>query len=96
MMNNPKPISDYLLPGKRAHLVGIGGVSMRPLGLVLRSMGIPEALARGALRFSLCADNTLEQMDTIVAAVTDVVDYLRNMSPLWRDKCCGKREFLLK
>lgn len=35
-----KKISDYLKPGKRAHLVGIGGVSMRPLGLVLRSMGM--------------------------------------------------------
>ena len=33
-------ISQYLQPGKRAHLVGIGGVSMRPLGLVLRGMGM--------------------------------------------------------
>lgn len=33
-------ISQYLQPGMRAHLVGIGGVSMRPLGLVLRSMGM--------------------------------------------------------
>ena len=27
MMNNPHPISDFLVPGKRAHLVGIGGVA---------------------------------------------------------------------
>ena len=33
-------ISDYLKPGCHAHLVGIGGVSMRPLGLVLRSQGL--------------------------------------------------------
>ena len=33
-------IEDYLQPGKHAHLVGIGGVSMRPLGLVLRSQGM--------------------------------------------------------
>ncbi len=33
-------INDYLKPGMHAHLVGIGGVSMRPLGLVLRSMGM--------------------------------------------------------
>ena len=33
-------ISEYLVPGKRVHLIGIGGVSMRPLGLVLRGMGI--------------------------------------------------------
>lgn len=35
-----KNISSYLKPGCRAHLVGIGGVSMRPLGLVLKGMGI--------------------------------------------------------
>ena len=33
-------ISTYLKPGCHAHLVGIGGVSMRPLGLVLQGMGI--------------------------------------------------------
>ena len=30
----------YIRPGMRAHLVGIGGVSMRPLGLVLKGMGL--------------------------------------------------------
>ena len=33
-------IKSYLVPGKHAHLIGIGGVSMRPLGLVLRGMGL--------------------------------------------------------
>ena len=33
-------IDDYIRPGMRAHLVGIGGVSMRPLGLVLQGMGL--------------------------------------------------------
>lgn len=33
-------ISEYLVPGRRAHLIGIGGVSMRPLGLVLKGMGM--------------------------------------------------------
>ena len=40
MMNNPTPIRDYLVPGKRVHLVGIGGVSMCPLAEVLRGMGL--------------------------------------------------------
>ena len=35
-----KKISKYLVPGRRVHLVGIGGVSMRPLGLVLQGMGM--------------------------------------------------------
>ena len=35
-----KKIEEYLVPGKHVHLVGIGGVSMRPLGLVLKGMGM--------------------------------------------------------
>ena len=33
-------ISNYLKPACHVHLVGIGGVSMRPLGLVLKGMGM--------------------------------------------------------
>ena len=33
-------LETYIQPGKRVHLVGIGGVSMRPLGLVLQGMGL--------------------------------------------------------
>ncbi len=35
-----KCIAEYLVPGRHVHLVGIGGVSMRPLGLVLQGMGM--------------------------------------------------------
>ena len=33
-------IEHYIRPGNHVHLVGIGGVSMRPLGLVLQGMGL--------------------------------------------------------
>ena len=33
-------IETFFQPGRRVHLVGIGGVSMRPLGLVLKGMGL--------------------------------------------------------
>ena len=39
MLQNKK-IAKYLIPGSHVHLVGIGGVSMRPLGLVLKGMGM--------------------------------------------------------
>ena len=39
-MLKSKNIEQYLVPGSRVHLVGIGGVSMRPLGLVLKGMGV--------------------------------------------------------
>ena len=40
MMNQTLPVEAYLQPGNHVHLVGIGGVSMRPLGLVLQGMGV--------------------------------------------------------
>ena len=40
MAKNSKLIEEYITSGRRAHLVGIGGVSMRPLGLVLKGMGL--------------------------------------------------------
>ena len=39
-MFKSKKIASYLAPGRHVHLVGIGGVSMRPLGLVLKGMGM--------------------------------------------------------
>ena len=40
MINRNEELKRYLVPGKHVHLVGIGGVSMRPLGLVLQGMGM--------------------------------------------------------
>ena len=40
MHNRNEELRAYLQPGRRVHLVGIGGVSMRPLGLVLQGMGM--------------------------------------------------------
>ena len=40
MINRNEELKQFLVPGKRVHLVGIGGVSMRPLGLVLQGMGM--------------------------------------------------------
>jgi UDP-N-acetylmuramate--alanine ligase len=40
MDNRNQAIKQYIQPGRRVHLVGIGGVSMRPLGLVLKGMGL--------------------------------------------------------
>lgn len=39
-MFKSRKIAKYLTPGRHVHLVGIGGVSMRPLGLVLKGMGM--------------------------------------------------------
>lgn len=39
-MTNQKDIFSYLVPGKCAHLAGIGGISMSPLAEVLHGMGL--------------------------------------------------------
>ena len=39
-MSNVDKLKQFLVPGRHVHLVGIGGVSMRPLGLVLKGMGL--------------------------------------------------------
>ena len=39
-MNNQQDNFSYLVPGKCAHLAGIGGVSMSPLAEVLHGMGL--------------------------------------------------------
>ena len=43
----------------------------------------------------LCEWNTMEEMDYILKEVPEVVQYLRNMSPVWRDLQTGKRAYIL-
>ena len=59
---------------------------------VLLAIGRVHDVAHGSLRLSLGEDVTEEEIDYMIAAVTDVVNYLRNMSPVWRDLQEGKRE----
>ena len=62
---------------------------------VLLAIGRVHDVAHGSLRLSLCEENTEEEMDHILAVVPQVVQYLRNMSPVWRDLQVGKREYIL-
>ncbi len=63
---------------------------------VLLAIGHPHEIAHGSLRLSLCETNTDADVDDMLREIPAVVDYLRNMSPLWRDKVSGKKEFYLK
>ena len=62
---------------------------------VLLAIGRPHEVAHGSLRLSLCVENTEADVDAILKAVSEIVEYLRNMSPLWKDKVSGKKEFVL-
>ena len=58
---------------------------------VLLAIGRPHEVAHGSLRLSLGDDVTEEEIDYLVRSVTDVVGYLRSISPFWRDLQTGKR-----
>ncbi len=62
---------------------------------VLLAIGRPHEVAHGSLRLSLCEENTEEEMDYILAETPKIVEYLRNMSPMWKDLVSGKRTFML-
>ena len=58
---------------------------------VLLAIGRPHEVAHGSLRLSLGEDMTEDDIDYLIKSVTEVVTYLRNMSPFWRDLVNGKR-----
>lgn len=62
---------------------------------VLLALGLPHEVAHGSLRLSLSAYNTEEDVDAILKAVPEVVEYLRNMSPVWEELEKGERTHLI-
>ena len=63
---------------------------------VLLALGLPHEVAHGSLRISLCEYNTEEEADHIIKNVPEVVEYLRSMSPIWKDLQEGKREYVIQ
>ena len=62
---------------------------------VLLSIGRVHDVAHGSLRLSVCHLNTDEEVDHMLKVIPEVVQLLRNMSPVWRDLQTGKREYIL-
>ncbi len=62
---------------------------------VLLAIGRPHEVAHGSLRLSLCEWNTDEDVDRILEAVPEVVAYLRDISPMWKDLVSGRKPFIL-
>ena len=48
---------------------------------VLKAIGLSDSLAHGALRLTLSAETTAEELDTTVEAIREIVERLRGMSP---------------
>ena len=52
---------------------------------VLLAIGLPHEIAHGSLRLSLSEENTKEEIDKTVEALSGIVERLRSMSPLYED-----------
>lgn len=63
---------------------------------VLLAIGRVHDIAHGSLRLTLSEENTEEEIEYIIKSVKEVVEYLRGMSPIWRDLVSGKKEFIIQ
>lgn len=63
---------------------------------VLLALGLPHEVAHGSLRISLCEYNTKAEAEHIIKQVPEVVEYLRSMSPIWKDLQEGKRKYVIQ
>lgn len=52
---------------------------------VLMAIGLPHEVAHGSLRLTLGEQNTEEEVDYIIEKLTQVVETLRSMSPVWEN-----------
>ena len=62
---------------------------------VLLAIGRVHDVAHGSLRLSLGEEMTEAEIDYMIQAVKEVVEYLRGFSPVWRDLVAGKAPFIL-
>ena len=62
---------------------------------VLRALGRPHEIAHGSLRLSLSDYNTMEEMDYILETLPGVIQYLRDMSPVWDALESGKMPHII-
>jgi len=52
---------------------------------VLLAIGLPHEIAHGSLRLTLSDETTREELEQVVESIKNIVEKLRNMSPLYED-----------
>ncbi len=62
---------------------------------VLLAIGLPHEVAHGSLRLSLSEENTMDEVEYIISTVPEIVEYLRNMSPVWEALTKGEIEHVI-
>lgn len=59
---------------------------------VLLAIGLPHEIAHGSLRISIGKYNTKEEIDYLIDSLVEIVNKLRNMSPLWEEFMEGENK----
>ncbi len=62
---------------------------------VLLAIGLPHSVAHGSLRLSLSEYNTMEEVEYVLQQIPGIVEYLRNMSPVWDELEKGELEHVI-
>lgn len=62
---------------------------------VLLSIGLIHEIAHGSLRLTLSKYNTEEEIDKVIVEVPKIVEYLRNMSPIWDKLKKGEMKYVI-
>ncbi len=62
---------------------------------VLLAIGLPHEVAHGSLRLSLSEYNTMEEVEYVIKEVPGVIEYLRNMSPIWESLEKGEKQHVI-
>lgn len=62
---------------------------------VLLAIGRPHEIAHGSLRLTICASNTEEEIDYMIQEIKNVVEYLRDISPVWDELSKGNQKHII-
>ncbi len=62
---------------------------------VLLAIGLPHSVAHGSLRLTLSEYNTMEEVEYVISVLPGIVEYLRDMSPVWEELEKGELEHVI-
>ncbi|MCD8364440.1 MAG: cysteine desulfurase NifS, partial [Clostridiales bacterium] len=62
---------------------------------VLLAIGLPHEVAHGSLRLTLSEYNTMEEVEYVIKELPGIIEYLRNMSPVWEKLEKGEAQHVI-
>lgn len=63
---------------------------------VLLAIGLPHEVAHGSLRMTLSEYNTMEEVEYVISQLPGIIEYLRDMSPVWEALQKGEKQYVIQ